>query len=152
VRGVVPKRKQLQFRLCRNPKIKQFKVGHIDVDRGVCVPRSQTHRCVQYARDVRLEVACVIFDRLLCPHRSQRLYVRLSHKNSTWCFLHRPAVNVPASLIFHRCKQKRYCDGHTQRIHHGHIRSRLTRKVFCTCQIDTVCTYVYLWHCRAKIL
>jgi hypothetical protein len=65
---MVPKRKQLQLRLCRDSKIKQLKVRHVDVDRGVCVPRSQTHRFVQYAHDVRLEIACIILYRFLSPH------------------------------------------------------------------------------------
>jgi hypothetical protein len=62
MRGVVPKRKQFQLRLCRNSKIKQLKVGHVDVDSGVSVSRSQTHRRVQNAHDVRLEIARVILD------------------------------------------------------------------------------------------
>jgi len=149
---MVSKRKQLQLRLCRDSKIKQLKIGHVDVDRGICVPWSQTHRRVQNAHDVRLEVARVIFDSFFCPHRSHSFYIRLSHKNPTWRIFHSPAEKVTSSRIFNRRKEKRYCDGHTQRIYHGHVWCRIARKVLCTRQVDAVCTDVYFWHCRTKVL
>jgi|688.fasta_scaffold10737_21 hypothetical protein len=48
--------------------------------------------------------------------------------------------------MFHGCKQKRYGDGHAESIHHRHVRRRVTRKVFGTRQVDTVCADVYFGH------
>lgn len=54
--------------------------------------------------------------------------------------------------MFHRCKKKRYGNSHTECIHDRHVWCRVTRKVFGTRQVDTVCADVNFGHRRAKVL
>ena len=148
---MVPKRKHLQLRLCRNPKIKHLNLRHVDIDEWIIVLGTQTHHRKQYARNVRFQVTCVIL-RCFGPHGPHHLDILRSDKNPTRCILHRTTVDVFSSLVFDGRKQERYGDGHTQRIHNRHVRRRVDRKVFGTRQIDTVSTDVHLGHCRAKVL
>ncbi len=48
------------------------------------------------------------------------------------------------------CKQERDGNSHTECIHDRHVWCRVTRKVFGTRQVDTVCADVHFGHRRAK--
>ena len=148
---MVPKRKHLQLRLCRNTKVKYLNLSHIDIYERVVVLGTHTHHRKQNARNVRFQITCVVLGGFR-PHSSHNLNICGSDENSARCILHSTTVNVFPSLVFDGRKQERHGDGHTECVHYGHVRCRNTRKVFSTPQVDTIGTYVYSGHCRAKRL
>jgi len=57
---MVPKRKQLQLCLCRNPKVKYLNLRHVDIDEWIVVLGTQSHHRIQNTHQVRFQITCVV--------------------------------------------------------------------------------------------